>query len=302
MRLLCAFFLLSLFACGSDDSEEPQSQNNFTVTTLAGPFNGSGGATVDKAGNIYVADFGNNLNRADGTTVTKVTPSGEVSTFADGLNGASGNAFDSQGNLFQANIAGNTLSKIAPDGTVSTFATSNLRSPVGVAIDPEDNIYVCNCGGASIARFSPNGNGGTFISNAELSCPNGIAIDDSGNLYPVNFNNGKVFKITPNGVLSEFAVVPGTGNAHITFVNGKLYVVSRGAAMIYELTLDGTLTHIAGTGEVGNEDGPALEATFFIPNGITHSPDGSKLYVISRVLNQGSPLNPVLVRVINLTP
>ncbi len=290
-----------MFACGGDDDDDDTLSNNHTVTTLGPSFEGSGGVAVDADGNIYVGDFGNQLNNADGTTVKKLTPDGTLTTFAEGLSGASGNEFDSEGNLYQANIAGNRISKITPDGTVSTLTSRNLQGPVGIAIDGEDNLYVCNCGGNSLAKITPDGTSEIFVSNPLFNCPNGIAIDDQGNLYPVNFSNGLVLKVAPDGSsVSRFADLPGDSNAHITFANGRLYVVARSVGQVYEVSLTGEITLIAGTAEAGNEDGPALESSFFIPNGIEASPDGTKLYVTSRVVGEGSLLNPVLVRVINL--
>ncbi len=54
-----------------------------------------GGVAVDLVGNIYVADFGDE--------VFKITPEGERSRFATGFYGASGNAIDRAGNLLQSN-------------------------------------------------------------------------------------------------------------------------------------------------------------------------------------------------------
>ena len=50
-------------------------------------------------------------------------------------------------------------------------------------------------------------------------------------------------------------------------------------AMIFSVTLAGQVTLLAGAGPLGagprgNDDGPALEATFSVPNGIRASPDG----------------------------
>ncbi len=298
--------ILSVGLTSCDDESNPgptlpDIENNYTVSTLTTAFDGSGGAAVDTEGNIYVADFGDFINNANGKIVTKVTPDGTLSIFADTLNGPSGNAFDTQGNLIQANIRGNFVAKISPDGSWTELSSSNLlRSPVGVAIDADDNAYVCNCGGASIAKITPDGTTSIFVQSNLLTCPNGITFDDEGNLYPVNFNNGAVLKITPDGTISQFATIPGGSNAHITFANNRFYVVARSANRIYEVSKEGEVTLIAGAGPAGNNDGTSAEATFFIPNGIAASPDGKKLYVVSRVVGTGPPLNPVLVRVIDL--
>ncbi|MCB0264900.1 MAG: T9SS type A sorting domain-containing protein, partial [Calditrichaeota bacterium] len=131
-------------------------------------------------------------------------------------------------------------------------------------------------------------------------------MDDAGNLYTCNFSDGKVIKITPAGAVSELATIPGNNNGHLTFANGRLYVVARCANQIYEVTLAGEVSLLAGSGIRGNADGPALEATFSLPNGITASSTGDTLYVNDDKFLGGdcinTQLNPVAVRMIILTP
>jgi len=273
-----------------------------TVTTLGESFNGSGGIAIDAEGNIYVADFGAALNNANGTQVWKITPDGERTEFATGLQGASGNVFDNDGNLLQSNIAGSTVSRITPNGTVSTFVSDGIRGPVGVTVDKDDNVYVSNCGNSTIRKVTPDGVSTSFaLGPLFTSCPNGLTIDNDGNVYAGTFGGGRVIKITPEGTSSLLANVPGSSIGHLAFANDRLYVVSRGNNSIYELTLNGTLTKIAGTGSRGNADGPALQATFSVPNGIGVSPDGTKIYISSAVPLNGPNLNPVLIRVIDLS-
>ncbi|MEE8584470.1 MAG: hypothetical protein V3T83_06410, partial [Acidobacteriota bacterium] len=249
------------------------------------------------------ADFGIRLNNANGTTVHRIFSDGSTEVFATGLAGASGNDFDSQGNLYQSNIAGGRISKITSEGIVTTFATANIIGPVGVAVDGQDTVFVANCGGNSIARVTPQGNSTIFSSSPFLSCPNGLTIDQDGNLYTSNFNNGWVIRITPQGSASQFAFIPGNGNGHITYANGLLYAVGRSANQIFTVTLAGEVTLLAGAGPLGagprgNDDGPALEATFSVPNGVRASPDGDTLYINSAVPLVNPDLNPVVVRAI----
>jgi streptogramin lyase len=122
-----------------------------TVTTLAGngspgkgngtgrsaSFNSPFGIAVDAAGNVYVADSGNNLIR-------KITPGGVVSTFAgSGLRGAgngagtssafntpAGLAIDATGNIYVSDEGNNQIREITLSGAVTTFASKNLRVAV----------------------------------------------------------------------------------------------------------------------------------------------------------------------------
>ncbi len=157
------------------------------VTTLAGSAGNAGstdglnglarfqnpqGLAVDGAGNLYVADTGNN-------TIRKITPAGDVTTLA-GLAGnagsadgpgntarfdhPSGPAVDSAGNVYVADSHNHTIRKITPAGFVTTLAGA-----VGV---------IANVNGAA--------------ANARFAFPNGVAVDGAGNLYVVDNGNHSI--------------------------------------------------------------------------------------------------------------
>ena len=115
-----------------------------------------------------------------------------------------------------------------------------------------------------------------------------------------NFNNNMIIKVSPTGNGEVFVSLPGRGSSHLIFKDGALYALSRAGNRLYKVSLSGDISLIAGTGTSNNDDGSGEVASFYIPNGIGVSPDGSKIYVVSRVLGTGTPLNPVVVRVIEL--
>jgi len=100
-------------------------------------FNNPGGLAVDPSGTVYVADTGN-------STVRKISPGGQVSTFA-GLPGIAGLmdgtgsnawfnqpksvAIDTAGNLFVADTGNAALRKITSSGSVTTLALSTGVAP-----------------------------------------------------------------------------------------------------------------------------------------------------------------------------
>ena len=283
---------------------------NPVVSNLTDQFNASGGVKIGPDGFLYVADFGAELQNANGNQVWRINRStGEKTVFATGLQGASGNDFDSEGNLFQSNIAGNWIAKISPQGAVSNFTNVGISSPVGIAIDASDNLYVANCGDNTIRKITSNGNSTLFASGNIFSCPNGITLDHEENIYVSNFGgSNNVVKITPEGITSVLANIPGNNNGHLTFYapDTVLFVNSHGSSSIYRVTLDGVVTKIAGTGARGNVNGTALgQATFSRPNGIAISPDGDTLWLNSSIPTQDNPtanfypLNPSIVRIVN---
>lgn len=130
---------------------------------------GPGGVSIDKKGNIYIADTFNNLIRmVDAKTGIICTVAGDGDRYKYNQMGSSSKslsrpysiAIDSEGNIYATdsdnhlirridkksgeitNIAGNGKIGISPDGTPSNEAMLNY--PFGLAIDPDDNIYVAD--------------------------------------------------------------------------------------------------------------------------------------------------------------
>lgn len=250
------------------------------VTTLAGTaglagsadaiigadarFNFMGNMATDSLGNLYVADESNH-------TIRKITPVGVVSTFA----GAAG-------------VIGNT------DGL---SADARFYSPLGVATDSGDTIYVADTYNNTIRKISSGGVVSTFAGTAAVigsadgpgaaarfNYPFGIATDNVGNIYVGDASNNLIRKITPAGVVSRYAGAPTVGsfadgpaaNARFYFPSGlttdsagNVYVADAYNEAIRKITLDGTVSTLAGAvGVFGSADGPAATASFNAPSGV----------------------------------
>ncbi|MGD0630257.1 MAG: Ig-like domain repeat protein [Terracidiphilus sp.] len=183
--------------------------------TLSSP----NGIALDGAGNMYIADTGNNVIR-------KIAAStGIISTFAgngtpgfggDGLvatagavefNGPVGVTADSQGNLYIADLANQRIRRIDAVSNIVTTAAGNGK-----------------LSGAGDGKGTYSGDSGPAI-DAGLSLPNAVAFDLFGNMFiPDSANNRiRVVKavsgaITPASVITTVAGTGGAGNA--ACVNG----------------------------------------------------------------------------------
>jgi sugar lactone lactonase YvrE len=161
-------------------------------------------------------------------------------------------------------------------------------------------LFVANCGADNVLSIAPGGETTVLADSPAFACPNGITLDEAGNVYVLTFGGGRVIQIAPDGDTHELARLPGGNGGHLLYHDGLLYVVSRGSNQVFTLSLDGSLTVLAGTGERGHVDGLASSATFSLPNDLIFSPDGRRLYVNEVVPVSGNANLPSAIRVIEL--
>jgi trimeric autotransporter adhesin len=232
------------------------------------------GITFDGAGNMYIADQGNNRIR-------KVSPSGIITTVAG--NGATGFSGDggaatsatlnqpfgvvvnrSTGELYFSDQGNNRIRKIAADGTISTVA-----------------------GTGKVGNTGDNGP----ATAATLYFPAGLALDGNGNLYFSDQLNNRVRKIAADGTISAFAGVgaPGYagdgGPATSAFMGGPsgiairgsdIYIIDRENHVLRKVS-GGIITTVSGTGNGGyaGDGGPANLAVLRHPSGVAIDGSGN---------------------------
>lgn len=103
--------------------------------------------------------------------------------------------------------------------------------------------------------------------------PTGLAVDGAGNLYVADTGRGVIYQIAVDGKAAEYQKDLNAPMG-LYWQGNALYVAETGEHRIVKLQ-DGQLTVVAGTGEEGDEDGPALTATFASPKGVAVAPDGT---------------------------
>jgi len=206
-------------------------------------FNSPNSVAVDAAGNIYVADEGNQRIR-------KIDASGNVSTYAgtgtSGFTNSSsptsatfsnpyGVAIDASGNVYVADEGNGAVRKIAANGTVSTLA-SGFTTVLAVATDAAGNVYAADAGSQEIYQITPTGVYGAYGTGGSFNHPAGLAVDRQGNVIVGDQLNAMVRKIIP---LSQL------------------------------------VSTLAGSGSQGSSNGPAGSASFYYPIGVVADNNGN---------------------------
>ena len=142
---------------------------------------------------------------------------------------------------------------------------------------------------------SGSGDGSQAV-EATLNTPAGIAIDAAGNVYIADAFNHRIRQIAPDGVITTLA---GTGEAGADGDGGQardarlrtplgvaldsggtLYIADTYNHRIRKVTIDGTISTIAGTGESGfaGDGGPGTAAELSYPTSVAVATDGT-LYI-----------------------
>jgi sugar lactone lactonase YvrE len=224
-----------------------------------------------------------------------------------------GMAFDKYGNLYVADSHNHRICKISRDGMVSVLCgdptggfgksdgkgtEAKLFHPFDLAYDPElDVLYVADTYNNRICKVTLDGTVTTLAGweqgyadgkgkDAQFNWPHGIELGPKGLLYIADTNNHRIRVVTRDGVVTTLAgSAPGYADGRIQNAKfsmpfaltvdqkGNIYVSDTGNHCIRKISIDGTVTTIAGDGSYGAQgsgyyDGKGKEAQFDQPMGI----------------------------------
>ena len=210
--------------------------------------------TVDRAGNLYVADNA-------GTVIRKITPAGVVTTLNIDYSNLDESllfdeidyiAADRTGNLYFTSFGAHCIFKLTGN-TLSILAGNN--DPAGYA----------------------DGTG----NEASFNEPSGIVVGRDGNIYVADLNNHRIRKITPAGVVTTLAGDGGNRNTdgvgREASLNGPDYLTppenpplkdietGSGDAISSDDIEEGSIV-----GQIVGEGGTIAKSSYYFPNSLNN--------------------------------
>jgi sugar lactone lactonase YvrE len=231
-------------------------------TGSSASFNSPSALALDAAGNIFVADAGNNRIRkiARDGTVTTIAGDGAAG-YRDGRAAESefdapvGVAVDGRGNVFVADTYNDRIRLITSDGNVKTIAggdapgyadgdaaSARFDTPSAIAVASSGDLFIADTGNNRLRKISRDGQVSTLNlhapdqSTVELSAPVGLAITHDNFLYVTEQNRARVWQVAPNstarliaGVGTDFA--DGDGQTAARFSQPAGVAVDRAGAL-----------------------------------------------------------------------
>jgi sugar lactone lactonase YvrE len=236
-----------------------------TTGTGDGEFLTPTGITTDAAGNVYVCEGGQRVQKFNNNGGHLLT-FGVGSSINGGLISPSGIAVDSVGNIYVSDNSEDTnrVAKYNSSGVFQTNVGSGLLAPGGVAVDTANNVYIADSQNHRIRKYDSTGAhlldwGSNGSGNGQFQSPQGIAVDSANNVYVADTGNNRIQKFNSSGTyLSQFGT-SGSGNGQFTSPDGvtadssgNVYVADTGNHRIEKFDSAGTFVEALGSN--GNGD------------------------------------------------
>jgi hypothetical protein len=259
---------------------------------------GAAGAAVDSAGNVYVADPGNNRIQKFTSSGSFISSWGGAGTGNGQLSGPLGVAIDASDNVYVADTGNNRVQVFTTAGAFvrkwgsSGSGSGQFSAPVALSVDGSANVYVADTGNSRVEKFDSVGTflnscGSAGTGNEEFNQPQGIAADASGNYYVADTSNDRVQKFGPA------SATPPTANA------GPNQTIECAGATT-PVTLDGTAS-AAGSGTINSYSW--AEGATSLGGGATLStslPSGSHTITLTVTdTGGGSDTDDVLINIVD---
>ena len=220
-----------------------------TTGAGAGQFQNLDGVAVDQAGNVYVADGGNNRIQkftADGAFLTQW---GTAGAGAGQFNGPQDVAVGPDGSVYVADTANNRIQRFTTDGQfVSQWGTAGsldgqFSAPQGVTAGPDGSVYVADQGNNRVQRFLADGTffasfGSSGTGPGQFSAPRAVAAGPDGTVYVVDPGNARVQAFTADGNFVTAWGSAGTGDGQF---GSSMRGIAASAAGVYVVDGNGSV-------------------------------------------------------------
>ncbi len=252
------------------------------------------GIAFDGAGNLYIADYENNVIRMVAAVTNGSYTAGDMYT-----------------------VAGNGTRGYGGDGLSATDPAVELDGPTAVAVDGAGNLYIADYQNSvvrmvsaltgkisTVAGNQPLGAGyngdGIPATSAQLNFPYGLAVDGAGNLYISDYHNNLVREVSASsGIILTVAGNDSLGAGYsgdgspataaqlqlpqglALDAAGNLYIADSGNNVIREVSATGNISTVAGNGAagIGGLGGAATDASLYSPSGVGVDAAGD-LYIV----------------------
>ena len=164
------------------------------------------------------------------------------------------------GNLWVTGVATSTVSRVTPAGDVTTFATQTAAAnPRSITAGPDGNMWFTEQTVNKIGRVSMAGVMTEFLIPTAASQPMGIAAGADGALWFTELMGNRIGRITTGGVITEYAIpTAASGPAMITAGpegSNRLYFTEYLKNKVAFITTAGAITEAVsmdfGTGPLG---------------------------------------------------
>ena len=162
------------------------------TTVPASGLNGPFGVAVDRAGDVFIADFFNNR------VVEVPAGGGAQTTVGSGLNYPAGVAVDGAGDVFIADAGNNRVVEVPSGGGAQTTVGTGLYSPMGVAVDGAGNVFIADTPHNRVVEV-PAGGGAQTTVGTGLGELFGVAVDGAGDVFIADTLNNRVVEVPAGG-------------------------------------------------------------------------------------------------------
>ena len=262
------------------------------------------GLALSAAGDLYIADRGNNRVRkvTAGGVITTVAGTGTPGVHSGGDDGPAilaqleepaGVALDSAGNLYIGETSG--VRMVSTAGIITRFAgnphdttcsgegglaKNASMSAFGLAFDRDENLLAADAYCRKVWKIWKNGSI-TALMYDPTTILTGVAVDGQNNAYVASFD--RLLKLSPSGTISTIAVggpLTGPDDTHLGWIHdlaldlaGNLLIT--GSERVHRMTPAGVVSTAAG----GTLSGIPASTTQLMPYFFLATDQSGALYI-----------------------